>query len=197
MNADGTGQTQLTGDCGYDSGPSFSPDGSRIVFTRNVRDARFLPGTAQNAEIFVMNVDGTGETQLTRNDQADWEARFSPDGKKIIYSVRSEEIWVMDSDGGQRQRLVKGAVPCFSPDGKSIVFIDAPKGDYQYDIFLLDINSQRIRRLTNTGGYKSSPSFSADGKQVIFLAEPTASGTGIIKIIDLSDLKTTSVGTTD
>jgi TolB protein len=197
MNVDGSGQIQLTGDRGYDSSPSFSPDGSRIVFTRNVAEAKYLPGTAASAEIFIVNIDGTGEVRLTRNEEADWGATFSPDGKKIIFSVRSNEIWMMDSDGGQRQYLIKGSSPCFSPDGKQIAFVGDPNDQYQYDIFLLDLDTRHTRKITNTGGYKSSPSVSADGKRVIFLAEPTARGTGVIKIVDLSDMNAIDAGTTD
>jgi Tol biopolymer transport system component len=60
MNADGTGQTQLTNNSLLEATPGWSPDGQRIVFHRNV-------GTFQNPnlQLFVMNADGTNETQLT------------------------------------------------------------------------------------------------------------------------------------
>ncbi|MHB9082100.1 MAG: TolB family protein [Pirellulaceae bacterium] len=197
INADGTSQMQVSRDRGYDSGPCFSPDGSRLVFTRNVAEAKYLPWTSASAEIFVTNVDGTGETRLTRNEEAESGAKFSPDGKRIIYNVRSKEIWMMDQDGRGQQRVVNGSSPCFSPDGKDIALIDAPAGDYQYDIFEVNLATRRTRRLTNTGGYKSSPSFSPNGIQVMFLTEPTARGTGTIKILDLSDMSTKKVETTD
>jgi Tol biopolymer transport system component len=57
MNANGTGMVQLTFNTVFDGTPTFSPDGGKIVFGRNV-----APGRQQ---LFVMNADGTGEEQLT------------------------------------------------------------------------------------------------------------------------------------
>ncbi len=57
MNADGTDQTQLTDNSVGDLGPSWSPDGQRIVFHR--------PVAGQGAQLWIMNADGTGQEQLT------------------------------------------------------------------------------------------------------------------------------------
>src|SRR5215212_2447176 len=57
MNADGSGQTQLTTE-GEETSPAWSPDGSKIAFVRN-------PGTVDTRDIYVMNADGSGQTQLT------------------------------------------------------------------------------------------------------------------------------------
>jgi Tol biopolymer transport system component len=64
MNPDGTGQTRMTNNTDSDLFPSWSRDGSKIVFVSN-RDG--------NYEIYVMKVDGTGQTRLT-NNPADEEA---------------------------------------------------------------------------------------------------------------------------
>ncbi len=57
MNADGSGQTNLTGNTATDFLPGWSPDGSRVAFASN-RDVNF--------EIYVMNADGSGQTNLTQ-----------------------------------------------------------------------------------------------------------------------------------
>ena len=58
MNADGSGETRLTTNSAHEVDPSWSPDGTRIVFTSS-RDMNF--------EIYVMNTDGTVQTNLTKN----------------------------------------------------------------------------------------------------------------------------------
>ena len=57
--------------------PAFSPDGKQIVFSSN---------TDGNAEIYIMNADGTGLLRITRNPAEDISPRWSPDGQRIIFS---------------------------------------------------------------------------------------------------------------
>lgn len=68
MNADGSNLRRLTGtsDSGNDGDPCFSPDGTKIVFGGN----RF-----GNGEVYVMNIDGTGEKRLTQDLS---HSNFSP-----------------------------------------------------------------------------------------------------------------------
>lgn len=69
MNADGTGQTNLTNNSAWDSRPAWSPDGTRIAFVSD-RDG--------NREVYVMNADGSGQTRLTDNPAADGSPAWSP-----------------------------------------------------------------------------------------------------------------------
>ena len=77
MNADGSGQTRLTGRGGED--PSWSPDGTRISFTRN---------TGSSHQIFTVGADGTGERQLTR--QGGRHPAWSPVGSGIAHTSGGE-----------------------------------------------------------------------------------------------------------
>lgn len=79
--------------------PSFSPDGKKIAFDADVGD---------DSQIFTVNTDGTGLTQLTdaagRNFAPDW----SPDGSHIVFASSRDgnwEIYVMDADGSNEKRL--------------------------------------------------------------------------------------------
>ena len=73
MDADGSGQTNLTNDPAFDYFPAGSPDGMRIAFTRCPR-----PPAPHNCEIFVMKTDGTGQTNLTNNPATHLRPAWSP-----------------------------------------------------------------------------------------------------------------------
>ena len=111
-----------------DDDADWSPDGSRIVFTRHdVTDNQINSVTA---EIYVINGDGTGLSRLTFNVEEERGASWSPDGTRIVFSCRRGgsdfEICVMNADGTNQKQLTDNTVPdltaTFSPDGQKIVF---------------------------------------------------------------------------
>ncbi len=97
---DGTGFTPLTRPADnsrvYDLNPSWSPDGSLIVFARS----QFFA----SANIYVMNADGSGTKQLTTGTFQEDAPIFSPDGKQIAFS-RNGEIWMMNDDGTNQRQI--------------------------------------------------------------------------------------------
>jgi hypothetical protein len=101
MNADGSGQTRLTDYPDLDGLPTWSPDGSRIAFTR-AQDG--------NTEIWVMNADGSGQTQLTNNPANDNSATWSPDGSLIGFDSDRDgqwEFYTMNPDGSNQTRVTQ------------------------------------------------------------------------------------------
>ncbi len=80
MNADGIDQRQITHLGGANFGPSWTPDGTRIVSSSNYRN----PHSA-NFDLYLVAPDGTGLTQITRDEGFDGFPMFSPDGKKLIW----------------------------------------------------------------------------------------------------------------
>jgi TolB protein len=108
MNDDGSNQVQLTSttDSLY---PDISPDGTKIVFAK-IDDS---PGSDNQYDIWVVNTDGSGLTQLTNGTEQDMYPVWSPDGTKIAFS-RSDrtfgwpppDIYVMNADGSNPSRLL-------------------------------------------------------------------------------------------
>src|SRR5512134_1468655 len=81
MNADGSGQRQITSLGGANFGPSWTPDGRRIVFSSNYRNPR-----SRNFELYLVNLDGSGLEQVTNHEEFDGFPMFSPDGKRIVWA---------------------------------------------------------------------------------------------------------------
>ena len=69
MNADGSNQTRLTNNPGWDESPCFSPDGTKIAF-ESLRDG--------DPEIYVMNADGSNQTRITNNPAYDGHPSWGP-----------------------------------------------------------------------------------------------------------------------
>jgi Tol biopolymer transport system component len=129
MNADGSSPTAITSDGAFANSPSWSPDGSKIVFQSN-RD-----GTDQ---IYVMNADGSGITRLTNGEWGDQAPAWSPDGSKIAFQSTRDapdpnnaatsdiEVYVMNADGSSPTRLTTNSVfdgnVSWSASGNKLVF---------------------------------------------------------------------------
>lgn len=114
MNADGSGQTNLTNTTALDSHPSWSPDGTRIAFNSD-RDGNF--------QVYVMNADGSGQTNLTSNPANDSQPAWSPDGARIAFATDRDgnaEVYVMNADGSEQARLTSSPATDFEPNWQTL-----------------------------------------------------------------------------
>ncbi len=179
MDNNGRHQQNLTNNPFDDRSPSWSPDGKRIVFTSD-RDERF------SYDIYVMDADGDNPQNLTNspNGEDDYSPSWSPDGKRIVFSARrgghfigeagiTEEIYVMDNDGDNLQRLTNNRQndwsPSWSPDGRRIAFASDRKGDFKnFEIYVMDNDGDNLQRLTNNRQKDDRPSWSPDGSRIAF-----------------------------
>lgn len=81
MNADGSGQRQITQLGGANFGPSWTPDGQRLIFSSNYKQPH-----SGNFDLFLINLDGTGLEQITTAETFDGFPMFSPDGTQIVWA---------------------------------------------------------------------------------------------------------------
>lgn len=161
MNADGTGAMPIT-NSGNELWPSWSPDGTRIVFVS------MRTGTSQ---IFTMNADGTNQTQLT-NIAGNAFPAWSPDGTRISFTSNrtgNEEVFVMNTDGSNVVQLTNDPAldgeAVWSPDGKRIAYVNWKAG---CDVMLMRPDGSQKTPIVNGLADCQAPSFSQDGKRLAF-----------------------------
>lgn len=142
------------------------------------------------SQIFTMGADGSGLKQLTRfgpEDEAYMPA-WSPDGSQIVFttSLRSSSnglsLYVMNADGSNVRALNErenshipspGNNPQWSPDGSKIVFdrcVNCQIGT-NLELFMYDIASDSVIRLTDNQTSESHPTWSPDGQRIAFASD--------------------------
>jgi len=151
--------------------PSLSADGSKVAFAGEVA-APAKKG--DKTQIFLCNIDGSGEKQLTTTG-SNYSPAFSPDGKLIIYhSWRGthSRLFTIVVDGGVEQQLPDttndGAKGQFSPDGKKILFATDVVG-IPHQVYSVDLDGTHLQRLSPQAGSGTDPCYSPDGVHIAFI----------------------------
>lgn len=178
MDADGSGQTNLTNNPERDVEPAWSSDGRKITFVSD-REG--------NPEIYVMNADGSGQTRLTNNPAGDSLPAWSPDGTLIVFT-RGEafgiaQIWVMKADGSCETQLTNesllNSAPVWSPDGTMIAFFKAVLGG-DADVWVMNVvvqhpdcplniyGTEQTNLTLNSEQQDLDPDWSPDGTKLAF-----------------------------
>jgi Tol biopolymer transport system component len=160
VDIDGSNERTLTAG----SFPSWSPNGQQLTFN--------APGVGGVGDIWVINADGTGLTNITQTPWGDSRPDFSPNGQQIAYTssrTGNPEIWVMNSDGTNPVQVTNhpavDAAPDWSPNGRRILF-QSMRDDPQGDIYVVD--HQGVHRLTTSAGRDLDPNWSPTGQRIVF-----------------------------
>jgi Tol biopolymer transport system component/L-ascorbate metabolism protein UlaG (beta-lactamase superfamily)/putative intracellular protease/amidase len=150
-----------------DGAPHWSPDGTRIAYTSDA------DCTARHREVYVMNADGSGQTNLTQNDADDMGSSWSPDSQQIAFSSDRDgdyEIYIMNPGGGDARQLTdndaQDLMAAWSPSGNEIAFVSDRDGNDE--IYLMDVRGNNVQRLTDNAVADWFPFWSPDGSQFVF-----------------------------
>ena len=111
MNPDGSDQTRLTNNPGFDDFLAWSPDGKHIAYYSSPVDEFYATG-----KIIIMNSDGSNKTVITQEPGYYYFQGWSPDGQKIVYgkprlvgeSFKDIGIYIVDIDGKNQHEWFVG-----------------------------------------------------------------------------------------
>lgn len=165
--------------------PAYSPDGTKIAFTRVMDDGRV---------VYLMNADGSDPqtvTPLGGELRAGYESpSFSPDGKRLVVAGDVGGIFVIGTDGTDLKALVdddeyEDREPAFSPDGTKIAWLRTTLGSTPQDdgtelvtseetaLWIMDADGSNPKRLAASAGpdQVGPPAFSPDGKKISYVVE--------------------------
>jgi TolB protein len=159
------------------------------------RHAPTLPPQLNNGEIYLLNLDGSGEQRLTFNDVGDIFGTLSPDGKKIVFDsnrarqlgepLNTSDLYLMNADGSDQTHLIRGSSASWSPDSKQITFHASASGSalpikpdpgaatFDSDIFVANVDDlveygTPPRNLTNSPeAIDDDADWSPDGDSIV------------------------------
>lgn len=157
--------------------PDWSPDGTRIAFTRTHE---------QDREIHVMAADGSDAQQLTRTPEPEFFPRWSPDGTRLAF-IRGfgadARLMIRRLESGEERPVASDTAPAmvppsWSPAGDRLVFAarledaDEPAGERaDIDLVVVGLDDGRTTRLTSGPGDDRDPAWSPDGRSIAFVSE--------------------------
>jgi Tol biopolymer transport system component len=180
MNIETKEVTILTSNEFEDSHPRWSPDSQRIVFQRE--------DTLGNRDIWIMNVDGKEDRNITKTiNYNEQHPRFSNDGKYLIFDANKDEgsldtefhnyeIYKLHLESGKISRLTVWSgwdmYASFSPDNKYMVWrrtvLVDEAGSKNFEIFVKNLETGEERNISNHEAYDSNPHWSPTADLIVF-----------------------------
>jgi Tol biopolymer transport system component len=185
---------RLTDTPGYDAEATINWKTGNMVYTSLA---------SGDLDLWVMKVDGSVRTQITRTVGYDGGAAFSRDGKQLVWRAgypkdaaqlakyrellaanvtapMKMELMVADADGGNARAITNfgcaSFAPTFTPDGKKILFASNKLecDSRKFELFLINVDGSGLEQVTSFGGFTSFPEFSPDGRTLVFCSDKDA-----------------------
>lgn len=159
---------------GTNASPSWSPDGSQLMF---------MSSMGGNPELYVTDASGLRPKRLTFSNGANTSASWNPKTGQQVAFVSDRggipQLYTMNADGSNQAKVDlpdMGYVidPAWSPNGQLVAFSwRRPSGNY--DIYIMEVVTRQLVELTRDVGRNERPSWAPDGRHLVF--ESTRTGT--------------------
>lgn len=154
--------------------------------------------------VWTATTDGRTLTRLTEGPTVNGHPFWAKDDRRIVYvstagasdasdwqmarqfdlDQPASNIWIMDRDGGNRQRVTEGpyidARPCVSPDGKEIVFVSTRSG--ALNLWCISLNDGRLWQVSDHPGLDYRPVFSPDGAALAYFTGQAPRGKHLLVV---------------
>ena len=170
VDADTRAAKQLTFGTRFDGNPGWSPDHARIIFSSD-RDSD--PG---ENDLYTMSASGGDVRRLTNTpDVSEWSAKFSPDGKRVVYVANTNDGWHLSLAGadGSDQQHVAGPYkfaefPSWRRDGVEVYFSAIAQDRNDADIYSYDMATHAVQTRISTPAADVCPHFTRNGQTLIY-----------------------------
>ena len=166
LDFDGKRDRQLTNEGSLNLLPSWTSDGSAILYTSYRYD---------NPDLFEISSGGGKSRRVSAQSGLNTGGKASPDGKKVALTLSKDgnsEVYLLDRNGTILSRLTNSwgidTSPEWSPDGGRIAFVSSRAGNPH--IYIMNADGSGQERLTFQGTYNQTPSFSPRGTHIAFTA---------------------------
>jgi hypothetical protein len=178
VNADGSGQVDLTPDDDLDQVPRWSPDGNHIAFTSS---------RTGKSQLYLMNPDGSDQHRLSFSNRNEGSPVWSFDSRQLLLHRQApdpflpSELVVLQADGsGERVLIDSSQQPSgpedWSPDGSRILYNSTSSG--QNDVWVMKSDGSGKTNLTLDEGAHGTARWSPDATQIVLLN----TSVGIVRI---------------
>jgi Tol biopolymer transport system component len=181
----GGAETRLTSTPGSETTPALRPDGERLAYSYDTGDV---------SKVWIANADGSGAARATSgfgfSGSVETTPAWAPTGNRmLLVSTALGTADLFRYDPPTAPALVAGGdapevEPAWSPDGASVVFTSnrASGGSGPTDLYLLNVSSGAITRLTQTAAAEIQPAWTPDGRVVY--TEATTGGVTRLRWLD-------------